>query len=174
MKASKYTVTARAIHWATALLIVGALVLAWTIDDLPLSPRKLRLINYHKWAGLSVLWLLVLRAGWRMTHRPPDLPATMTALQQRLAGAAHLLLYLLLATVPMLGWALSSAKGFPVVYLGVVPLPDLLPKDKAAADLLHAVHETAAWTLVVLAAGHAAAALKHHFVDRDDVLRRML
>jgi cytochrome b561 len=174
MKEAKYTPAARALHWLIAILIATALGFALSFDGLPLSPRKIRLINYHKWAGLSVLWLVAVRFAWRLTHRPPELPGSMSALQRKAAGTAHAVLYLLMGATPMIGWALSSAKGFPLAYLGVVPLPDLLAKDKATAEVLQLVHGSCAWTLIALAAAHAAVALKHHFVDRDDVLRRML
>lgn len=170
----RYSLAARWLHWLIALAIVGAFAIALTIDDLPLSPHKIRLINYHKWVGLTVLWLVIVRIGWRLGHRPEELPASVPAWQRRVAGWTHRLMYLLILGVPVLGWFLSSARGFPLVYLGLVPLPDLMAKNKAAGDLLHSIHESLAWSLVILALIHAAAALKHHFVDRDDVLRRML
>ena len=172
--APRYTVTARVLHWLIAIAIVGALCVALTFDDMPISPRKIRLINYHKWFGLTVLFLLVARAAWRFGHRPPTLPASMPAWQVRAAHASHGLLYLLMLVVPILGWFLSSADGFPITYLGLIPLPSLTAKDKAVAEVLEDAHAVLAWTLIVVASAHALAALKHHVVDRDDVLRRML
>ena len=170
----RYSAPARALHWLIAIGVVAALCIELTFDDLPLSPHKIRLINYHKWVGLTVLFLWFARVAWRIGHRPPALPATMSTFQQRAAHGIHGLLYLLLVAVPIAGWFLSSARGFPLTYLGLVPLPDLTAKDRAAAELLHNVHAVLAWSLLALAAAHAVAALKHHFVDRDDVLRRML
>jgi cytochrome b561 len=170
----RYSAPARWLHWLIAIAIVSALSIALTFADLPLSPRKIRLINYHKWVGLTVLLLLLVRIGWRLSHRPPALPDSISPWQKRAAHLGHGALYLLMICVPIAGWFLSSARGFPLEYLGVVPLPNLMPKDKAAADVLHNVHEVLAWSLIAIASGHALAALKHQFIDHDDVLRRML
>jgi cytochrome b561 len=97
----------------------------------------------------------------------------MPAWQQRAAHAGHVLLYLLMIAVPLTGWLMSSAKGFQTVYFGVLPIPDLLAKNKELGHLLEEVHETLNYLMIALVVGHAAAALKHHFVDRDDVLTRM-
>ena len=106
--------------------------------------------------------------------KPPLAPEAMPAWQRRVSAAAHALLYALMLVIPLSGWIYSSAAGVQVVYLGLVPLPDLLPKDKALANLLKAVHGALNYALLALVAVHASAALKHHWVDRDDVLRRML
>ena len=93
---------------------------------------------------------------------------------QRLAHAGHIALYAFMLIIPISGWLMSSAKGVQTVWFGVLPLPDLIGKDKALGHLLEEVHETLSWTLVTLIAGHVLASLKHHFIDRDDVLKRML
>ncbi len=98
----------------------------------------------------------------------------MPAWQRRMAAATHVLLYVLIIIIPLTGWLYSSAAGVPTVYLGIVQLPDLVAKDKALATQLKLVHVTLNYTMLTLVIMHAAAALKHHFVDRDDVLRRML
>jgi cytochrome b561 len=92
---------------------------------------------------------------------------------QRLAHAGHIALYALMLVIPISGWLMSSAKGVQTVWFGVVPLPDLIGKDKALGHLLEEVHESLSWIMVTLIVGHALAALKHHFIDRDDTLRRM-
>ncbi len=94
--------------------------------------------------------------------------------QQRAATAVHALLYVLLLAIPLTGWLYSSTAGAPTAYLGLVQLPDLLARDKALAAKLKVVHVTLNYTMLALVVMHAAAALKHHVVDRDDVLRRML
>jgi len=173
----RYTATAMLLHWLSALLVVGLLALGWYMADLPLSPQRLKLYNWHKWAGVSVLALTLARLLWRWTHRPPALPAELVgrtpAWQQRLAALTHVALYGLLLVVPLVGWAYSSAAGFPVVWFGVLSLPDLLPKDKALAELVKPWHAVAAFSLGALAALHLAAALKHQFVDKDGLMRRM-
>lgn len=174
----RYTRIAMLLHWVLAVAILGAFAVGLYVDDLPFSLRKLQLINWHKWAGVTILALSVLRLLWRLTHRPPALPP---AVQRAMPGwqtaayhATHHLLYLLFFVVPLAGWAYSSAKGFPVVWFGVLPLPDLVGKDEALAHTLKQVHALGAYALVGLVALHVAAALKHHVVDRDGLLERML
>jgi cytochrome b561 len=168
-----YTRTAVALHWLMALLIAAGFTLGATMTDLSMSPKKLRYYSYHKWIGITVLALVLVRVIWRVLHAPPpDVP--MPLWQRRLAHLVHALLYLLMLTVPVVGWLYSSASGYPVVYLKLWQLPDLVPKDTALAKVLVQVHGTLAWTLMGIVALHAAGAFKHHFVDRDPTLRRML
>ena len=171
---ASYTRTTVALHWLTALAILCAFPLGVYMHELQLSPRKLQLYSYHKWIGMAVLLLTVLRLLWRLMHRPPPLPAAMPRWQQVSAQGMHHLLYLLLLLVPLSGWLRSSALGIPVVWLGLIPLPDLIGKDQQLADLLKEVHESLNYTLLVLVLLHVAAALQHHFLERDGVLARML
>ncbi|AWI55363.1 cytochrome b [Aquabacterium olei] len=179
MKSSthRYTLTAIALHWLLAAGILGAFAMGLYLDSLPFSPAKLKLINWHKWAGVAILVLSVARLLWRLTHRPPALPARITAAMPAWQHVAHHgthhLMYLLFFAVPLLGWAYSSAKGFPIVWFGVLPLPDWVPVDEALAQALKPLHALAAWGLIGLVALHVAAALKHQFVDRDGLLDRM-
>lgn len=169
-----YTRTAVALHWLVALLILAALPLGLYMTGLKLSPLKLQLYSYHKWLGVTVAWLVVLRLAWRLTHVAPPLPMSVPVWQQQAASALHHLLYALMLLLPVSGWLMSSAKGVQTVYFGLLPLPDLLAKDEWLGDLLALVHAGLAYTLAVLVGVHIAAALKHHFVDRDAVLARML
>lgn len=167
-----YTRTAIVLHWVLALALVASFSIGLYMSDLPISPQRMRLYSWHKWAGSVILALSLLRLLWRMTHRPPahaDLPLW----QRRMASAAHCLLYLLFLAVPLLGWAYSSASGFPVVVFGMFPLPDLVSVDKALAVGLKPWHQTLAWTMAVLVLAHVGAALKHQFIDRDGLLSRM-
>ncbi|MFT4045131.1 MAG: cytochrome b [Solimonas sp.] len=169
-----YSAPARFGHWLVALLIVAAYGVAWTMVGMKLSPAKLKLFNYHKWIGVTVFALAVLRVLWRLHRRPPPLPETMRAWERRTAEITHRLLYLLLFAIPLSGWLMSSAKGFQTVYLGKLPIPDLLAKNPPLGAALTEVHVALTWLLLGLLALHVAAALKHHLIDRDDVLRRML
>jgi cytochrome b561 len=172
-----YTATAIALHWLAALLLVLVFGVGLYMTGLPFSPQRLKLYNWHKWAGVVVLALSLLRLLWRLTHRPPPLPAAVAAAMpgwQRLAHhGTHVALYVLFFVVPLLGWAYSSAAGFPVVLFGVWPLPDLVPADKVLAEALKPWHRYAAYTLAALALLHVAAALKHQWIDRDGLLARM-
>ncbi len=168
----RYTTTAIALHWLLALAIVGAFSLGLYMAELPFSPQRVKLYNWHKWAGVTILALSVFRLVWRLTHCPPA-DAPMPAWQQRAAHLVHRGMYLLFFAVPLVGWAYSSAAGFPIVWFGVLPLPDLLPVDKALAQAIKPVHGWLAWTLMVVVAAHVAAALKHQFIDRDRLIARM-
>lgn len=170
---TRYTTVAIVLHWLIAAAIFGTFALGLYMHDLPLSPLKLRLYSYHKWIGVTIFLLVVLRIVWRMTHRAPPLPR-MPAWQRVLAHVSHALLYILTLAIPISGWLFSSASGFQTVYLGLVPIPDLISKNKEAADALKAVHFYLNMTMMTVVALHVAAALKHHFSDRDDVLVRML
>jgi len=170
--AARYSPVAMALHWLLALAIIGSFSVGLYMADLPFSPMRLKLYNWHKWAGITILTLSALRLLWRLTHRPPpDIP--MPAWQARAAHVTHGLLYLFFFAVPLAGWAYSSAAGFPVVWFGVLPLPDFVPKDKALADTLKMLHKFAAYGLGTLVLAHIAAALKHQFIDRDGLLARM-
>jgi cytochrome b561 len=171
--AHRFTNTAVALHWLAALLIFAAFPLGLYMADLDLSPTKLKLFSYHKWIGITVLLLSILRVLWLRWHPAPPLPGSMPAWQQRAAHGLQHLLYLLLFAIPITGWLMSSAKGFQVVYLGVLPLPDLVGKNKELGELLEGIHEALNWLLLSLFVLHVAAALKHHFVERDDILIRM-
>jgi cytochrome b561 len=168
----RYSTTAIALHWLLAVMIVCSFCVGWYMSDLPLSPTRIKLFNWHKWAGITILALSALRLLWRLGHRPPpDLP--MPAWQRQAAHALHGAMYLLFFAVPLVGWAYTSAYGFPVVLFGVLPLPDFMPHDKALALAIKPWHGRLAWTLAVLVLLHVAAALKHQFIDRDGLLLRM-
>ena len=171
---NSYGHVAIGLHWLIAIAIVATFALGLYMHELPLSPQKLKLYSWHKWAGVSIFLFVLLRLGWRLTHRPPQLPAAMPAWQRMAAEATHLLLYLLMFAVPLSGWLMSSAKGFQTVWFGVLPLPDLLDKNQQLGDLLKEVHEALNFGMVGLVLAHAGAALKHHVIDRDEVLARML
>lgn len=168
-----YPAPAMVIHWVTALLVLTALPLGIYMSDLSLSPFKLKLIAYHKWIGVTVLLLFVPRLLSRLTQPHPSSVAGPDW-QRKAAAMTHGVLYLLLLAIPVTGWLMSSAKGFPVVYLGLVSLPDLVAKDAALGDLLQSVHATLNYLLIGLLALHVVAALKHHLLDRDETLIRML
>jgi len=167
-----YSRVAIAAHWLLALLIAANFSLGLYMHELPISPARLKLFNWHKWAGITILALSALRLGWRLGHAPPP-DAPMPAWQRRAAHTVHRLLYVLFFAVPLAGWGYSSATGFPVVWFGVLPLPDWVPVDKALADALKATHRWLAMALGALVLVHVAAALKHQFIDRDGLVRRM-
>ena len=168
-----YTRTAVALHWTVAGLVIVLLAMGWVMTDMSASPAKLQIVTWHKWGGITVLALFFARALWRLTHpAPPPLP--MPRWQQRAAQIVHVLLYVLLLGQPLSGWLFSSAAGRQVVYLNLIPLPNLIGRNPAASAIFKELHDTCGVLLAALVAVHVLAALKHHFVDRDDTLRRML
>ena len=174
----RYSTVAIVLHWLLGLSIFALFALGIYMQELPFSPTRLKLYNYHKWAGITFLILTVLRLLWRFTHRPPALPKAieqaMPSWQTKVYHATHHALYLLFFAVPLIGWAYSSAAGFPVVLFGVIPLPDLLAVDKEFAKQIKELHEVSAFALMALALLHIGAALKHQFIDRDNLVSRML
>lgn len=174
MNASRYGVSAIALHWTGALLILAAAGLALTMVGLPLTPDKLRLYAWHKWIGITVFLVALARLALRWRVAAPPYPPAMAAWQVRAARAVQALLYALMLVIPVSGWLYSSSTGVSVSYLGVVPLPNLVPKDKALASALLLLHQSLNALLALAVCVHVGAALKHRFVDRDDVLARML
>jgi cytochrome b561 len=173
-KPARYTPTAVALHWIVALLIIGNLAFGLYVAGLPISPAKLRTVAWHKWVGVTILLVAAVRLAWRLRHPAPALPARMAPWERQLANGTHVLLYVLFFAAPLTGWLFSSAAGFPVVYLGLVQLPDLVPKHRELADVLRAAHKWINYTMAAVIVLHAAAAIKHHVRDRDDVLVRMI
>ncbi|SPE29339.1 Cytochrome B561 [Burkholderiales bacterium] len=172
--ASHYTATAIGLHWLMAVLLVTLFCVGLYMHELPLSPWKLHVYSWHKWAGVTALLVLLVRLAWRARHRPPELPASMAPAARLATHAGHGLLYVLVFAIALSGWLMSSAKGFQTVYLGVLPIPDLLDKNKALGEALQQLHQALNFLLAALVAAHAAAAVKHHLFDKDDVLTRML
>lgn len=179
---TRYDQVAIAIHWVTAAAIVIQFALGWTMISLrPPSYLHFSLHQWHKSIGISILVLSLMRLLWRVLHRPPPLPATMPAWEKRAAKASHAMLYVLLIALPISGWAVVSASplNIPTFLFGVLPFPHLpalpdLPDKRDAQHALKILHEFGGWLLALLLAGHVGAALRHHFLIRDDVLVRML
>jgi cytochrome b561 len=171
---TRYTAVAIALHWIIAAVIAMNFSLGLYMAQLEASPAKLRLYSYHKTIGVTIFLLVVFRLVWRLTHRVPAPPPRMPRWQRTAASVSHILLYLLTLAVPLSGWLFSSASGFKVMYFTKFPLPDLVGRNKALAAQLHLAHESLNYLMLALVLLHIAAALRHHWVDRDDVLTRML
>lgn len=170
----RYGVVAIALHWLLVALIIASWMLGLYMVDLPLSPQMLKYYSWHKWLGVTIFLIGLFRIGWRFARPAPPPPDLMPPWQRVAMGVSHLLLYLLVIVIPLTGWLFSSASGIPTVYLGWVQLPDLVAKDKLFAELLRQLHVSLNVMLFVIVCIHVAAALKHHFFDRDEVLVRML
>jgi len=170
----RYGVVAQLFHWVIAALIVFQFGLGWYMEDLPIGPHKFDLYQLHKSMGLTIFTLAGLRLAWRLFNPAPPLPAHMARWEDLAARSSHALLYGLIFFQPIIGYLQSNAANFPIVLWGLVPIPAILSKNEALADALVVVHGYGATALAVLVLIHIAAALRHHFWLKDDVLRRML
>jgi cytochrome b561 len=171
--ADAYGSLSRFLHWAIVLLIVPQYFLAEAAEELPNGIEKLQIMTWHKSLGMLVLLLALVRIGWKVMNR--GLPGPIGEPWQRKAAAAgHGLLYLLILAQPLSGWAMSSAANYPVTLFGWFQFPALVAENHDLHEALEEVHEVLFFTMVTVAAVHILAALYHHFVLKDSVLRRML
>ncbi|HJD44039.1 MAG TPA: cytochrome b [Candidatus Paenalcaligenes intestinipullorum] len=171
---TRYSLSLRFLHWLLALLLIIGLGVGLVMTDMPLSPFKLKVYSWHKWLGVSIFFLVLIRLCVRIRQSVPELPRSMSASEQALAGIGHALLYGLMVCIPLSGWLMSSAMGFQTVWFGVIPLPDLIPKNEELGDQLVVLHSWLNWGLIFMIVAHVGAALKHQFIDKENFLRRML
>ena len=164
----------QALHWIVVALVLAMAWIGLTMGDLPNGPDKVRTFALHKSIGLTILALVVLRIGWRLHAGAPDPVAGTPRWQERIAALTHIALYVLLLAMPLSGWLLNSAAGFPLQWFGLFNLPALAGRDHDLHELAERVHEWLFWALATLALAHAAAAFHHHLFLRDATLARML
>ena len=170
----RYTNVAIALHWILAVGILLQIWLGFALDDIPRgTPERSTWVNFHKSTGITLAVLIVARLAWRITHRPPPLPATMPAWERIAARASHALLYVCMVGAPLAGYIASNFSRFGVKYFNLVTLPPWGTDDKAIYALFNGTHRVLAVTLAGMILLHVAAALKHALVDRDGVMRRM-
>ena len=165
---------AKLLHWTIAALAIVQVPLGMAAANWKLSPTKLDLFVWHKSLGMVILALMVVRIAWRLTTPAPSPPASIPPLQRHAARIVHTVLYVLLVLLPVSGWIVSSAANVPFRIFRVIPAPAVALPDPVLAARAAGVHAALCVVLVLLLAIHVAAALRHHFVDRDDVLTRML
>lgn len=170
--ASKYGVVSKTFHWLIFVLVFVMIVGGFFLDDVP-DEYKGTIYNLHKLTGLCILLLMVLRMLWASCNVKPALPASMPHWQQVSARVTHYLLYLLVTAMPLVGWIGSSASR-KAPHLGSFTFTLPVPEDKALSHALFDVHEVIAYMIIAVVCLHIAAALYHHYVKKDDVLRRML
>lgn len=174
-----YNRVAKLLHWLIGLGILGMLGLGWIMGEMEKGPGRIAAYQAHKAIGITILALVLVRVMWRLTTVHPAFPATMKAWEVRVSKLTHLALYALMLAMPLTGWALSSTSPYGISFFGLGQVPNLpvLPDLENKQEIGHAfgeVHETLALALAILVALHIAAALKHHFKERDDILLRMM
>lgn len=170
----RYGAVSQFLHWTVVVLVILQFVLGFTAAGMPISIQRLVLLVRHKSIGMTILALVLLRLTWRGFSPAPALPKEMPSLHKTAAHVSHVLLYALLICMPIVGWITSSASHLTVTWFGLFPFPNLVGPDAQLAKLAKATHATMAWLLLGVASLHALAALWHHFMLKDDVLRRML
>lgn len=161
------------LHWLMALLIIGLLAEGLYMTRIGISVQKLQLYGWHKELGVLVLILVIIRLIWRMENITPSLDA-LIYLEKLAARSMHVAFYLFMFLLPLTGWIVSSAAGLPVSFFGLFLLPDLVRPNEHLQQLFTEVHQWLAYGLILAICGHVAAALKHHFIDKDTILKRML
>ncbi|MBT0669847.1 cytochrome b [Novosphingobium profundi] len=172
MTNAKYNAGARTLHWLIAILIIANI--AGGLLHEPLE-KVVSLMPAHKAIGMTILVLSLVRLGWRLTWTAPAYPATMTPLEVLAAKLVHVVLYLFMLAMPVTGWIMASAGKYPLSWFGLFDMPKLpVAKDSVLAGIGHEMHEVGGYLLIALVLGHVLAALRHHFLVRDDILRRML
>ncbi len=171
---NKYTRTAVLFHWLTALLIIGSFLLGITMINMPgITPTKLKYFSWHKWLGVTIFGLSCLRLLWRLGHPAPPYPE-MPAWQKLAASGLHVFLYVLIIVIPVSGYLYSMAAGIPVIYLGILPLPVIMDPNPELKPLLKELHFYLNMALLGSFTLHVVAALKHQYIDRDNLIQRML
>lgn len=169
--AERYNAVARALHWIIAALIIGNLAGGLLHDALE---DVINLMPLHKASGMTVLALSLVRIAWRFTWRAPAYPDGMSGLEILAAMATHLLFYGLMLAMPVTGWIMASAGKYPLSWFGLFDLPKLpVTREDPLYEIGHEGHELLGWVFLALVALHLVAALRHHFILKDNVLRRM-
>jgi cytochrome b561 len=173
----RYGAVAVTLHWLMAIVLTVLVVFGLYMVSLPdvgFDTRKIVLILYHKQIGMFALVLALLRLGWRVGHALPALIETLPEWQKVAARLVHLCLYALMFALPLTGWLMSSAAGFPVSLFGLFDLPDFVPKDDYLFQAFVQAHKWSGYALIALTLVHAGAALMHHFINKDETLKKML
>lgn len=161
-------------HWVSVALLIAIAAIGLTMESGPNTPDKIRLYALHKSLGLTLLALVMLRLAWRLSHPVPAEVPGISPWMRRTASGVHWALYALMLAMPLSGWVMNSAEGYPLQWFRLFNLPALAPQSEDLADIAEALHENGFWVLVALAAGHMFAALYHHVFLRDATLSRML
>ncbi len=167
-----YNVVSKYLHWITALIFFGLLFIGFTMTEMDYSENKLAVYALHKSFGLLILILLAMRIIWNFIKPKPKSLKTHTKLEKFFAHAAHIFLYIALLMLPISGWMMSSAGEFTVQFFGL-DVPDISQKNEELFNNSRMVHGTFALAVTAVLCAHIAGALKHHFIDKDETLKRM-
>lgn len=170
----RYGVVAQGFHWIVALCVIGLLIVGLLMTDMKPGPDMFKVYALHKSIGITVLGLAVLRLLWKISNPHPHSLPTHQKWEKFLAALVHVFLYFAIIGMPLSGWIMSSAKGFPVSVFGWFTLPDLVGQSEQISKLANQFHELTAYALIAAIGLHFAGAMKHHVIDKDSTLRRMI
>lgn len=170
----KYGAVTKTFHWLMALTIIGMLCVGFYMGGVEDLTAKIKLYGLHKSIGVLVLAAATLRILWHIYSKKPPFVAGLKPWEKMAAHFLHFCLYGAMIAMPMTGWLMSSAGGRPVSFFGLFTLPDLIAADPSLREIFGTLHFFLAWCLVAGVAAHFLAAMKHHFISRDETLRRML
>ena len=171
---NRYGLIAITFHWIMAIIIIGLLIIGLLMVPLPIGLKKLKWYGWHKEFGILILMLLAFRLAWVVYNINPRLPDALPWWQKWAAHTVHYAFYGLMFILPVTGWMISSSAGLPVSFFGLFTLPDLVVPNEANRLLLTEIHKWLSYALIAALLGHIGAALQHHFINKDDILRRML
>jgi cytochrome b561 len=174
MAVSGYNHTAKSLHWLVLVLLVVQFAVAWTMPDIHRDTKPVGIIAWHLGIGVFILLVMLLRLGWRVVSEAPPAPIGLPPSLRRLSRATHFLLYAILIVLPLLGWINANARGWTVWFVGVIPLPALVPSGSTWGGKMGDAHTIVAYVLLGTVGLHVLGALYHQFVLRDALLRRML
>lgn len=170
----RYGAMAVLLHWIMAILIIGLLAEGLYMVRIPVSLEKLKLFGWHKEYGMLVLILVCFRIGWRFANTVPALPALIPDWQKLAARTAHWAFYFFMFAMPVTGWLITSSAGLPVSLFGWITFPNLISPNANLQSLFSEIHEWLGYALIATVCLHTGAALQHHFINRDNVLKGML
>lgn len=169
-----YTLSARILHWLTAILVLSMIPFGILMVRINEGPAQDLLFNLHRSIGVILLPIVFVRLIYRLKNSPLPLPDDVPMIQRAAAHATHWMLYLLLIVQPLVGWIATSAYRAPIRVFWLFELPPIWPENRAFSEGLFALHQLIGFAIAVLICMHIGAALFHHFVHRDRVLMRMI
>ena len=169
-----YSGIAKLLHWLVAICVLSTIPIAFWMKNASPGPLQDNLYNLHKSIGVLILALILFRIAYRLIAGAPAAEPTLEPWQRVVSSIVHTLLYLLLLAMPIVGWVANSAYGVSTPFFGLFDLPPIVGKNEGLSEQLFKFHRWTGWAVAALAAMHIGAALQHHFIHRDGVLRRML
>lgn len=169
-----YDPIAKILHWLVFILLAIEFIIAWTMPGVRRGESPTALVNLHFSFGILILVIIIMRTLWRSTHPAPEFPESMPHREKIIASATHYTLYAALLIMPFAGWAWASSRGWPITFFNIFPVPPIVTEGSQLGQIAGGLHSFLGGLLVALIALHALAALHHHYIKKDDVLRRML